>query len=597
MRKYPVRKFLGLIALYAVLIVGILVLQFKTESVLNKTSGSLRISMAQTQGKGDEMQLKNQFQVSFPGLMISANDDSPAVIFYSDSPENTRNLVLDSYEEKFEGNDNAIQLKFTDGSYVVFQTSKLAINEVDTEALTITAFPSAGGDTISFPYKIVSTHSIEEFSNSRVILNSGKTLHALSAPYISENRINFVTGNNIATYNVYNPASKFEFVAVSGMPLSDSNLCNSNIKQFRDTLVSHFEHPAADVSDLSETEVVAYVAEMASRGSFNDGINNVPDSFKRGSRRTYLSVPYFGRLAALDRTLNMEVDRVSSMIQTAVERKNLDVFTIASINDYIAREKKKDSVVKLLSFPSELYSASVENFHPTVAQATGLVSVYTNLMKSDSEKATLLAPVMEPCMEVLASYCSIVDGKLVVEENGAEVDKIQQILLGQALLTLGTKIQRSDYADAGRVLLNQGLENVGAFNLQTLADLYPILASENSYYPHCDVLGYYGNTAVWAWTCSPAVSYRINADGIVNVTMDFPVNCSEYIYLKGVPTFHSRIEIQQLMYRSDPTFESYNSSGYVYDADTRSLYLKSRHKTRSELVRLWCDPVSNFSGN
>ena len=67
MRRYPVRKFLGLIALYAALIVGILVLQFKTESVFSKNSGSLRISMAQTQGTGEVMQLKNQFQASFPG--------------------------------------------------------------------------------------------------------------------------------------------------------------------------------------------------------------------------------------------------------------------------------------------------------------------------------------------------------------------------------------------------------------------------------------------------------------------------------------------------------------------------------------------------
>ncbi|MBQ2530013.1 MAG: hypothetical protein II547_07150, partial [Treponema sp.] len=85
--------------------------------------------------------------------------------------------------------------------------------------------------------------------------------------------------------------------------------------------------------------------------------------------------------------------------------------------------------------------------------------------------------------------------------------------MGQALLALGTKIQRSDYADAGRVLLNQSLDSPERFNLQTLAELYPVLVPENRYYPHCQVLGYYGDKAVWAWTCSPSVSYRIDGEG------------------------------------------------------------------------------------
>ena len=598
MQRYPVRKFLGLIALYAVLIVGILVLQFKTESVFTKSSGSLRISMAQTQGTENEMKLKNQFQVTFPGLMMSVDESNPAVSYNSQAQDDVHNLVLESYKENYGGNDGAIQLNFTDGSYIVFQVSQSKINDRDSESLLIAAFPANGqDDVISLPYKIMSTHTIEEYASTRMILNSGNTLFALSAPYIGEDRLGFVASNNIATYSEYNPASKFEFVAVSGMPLTDSTLCNTNVKHFRDTLVTRFLHPSADESEYTESEVIAYVAEMASRGSFDDGINHVPDSFQRGSRRTYLSVPYFGKLAALDGTLDVEVERLSSMVQNAVAQKNMNVFTVDSVIDYILREKKKDTVSRLLSFPVELYGESAEKFHPTVAQASGLISVYTKLLQNDSEKASILAPVMEPCMEILASYCSIVDGRLVVSENDSEIDSRQAIVMGQALLALGTKIQRSDYADAGRVLLNQSLDSPERFNLQTLAELYPVLVPENRYYPHCQVLGYYGDKAVWAWTCSPSVSYRIDGEGIVSINMEFPLNSSEYIYLKGVPNFHSKIEIQQLQYRSDPTFESYNSSGYVYNFDTQSLYLKSRHKARVELVRIWCDPVKNFTQN
>lgn len=597
MRKYSVRKILGLLALYVVLIVGILVLQFKTESVLNKTAGGLRISMAQTQGDGDNMKLKNQFQASFNGLLISANNDNSAKSFNSAAPENVRDLVLESFTENYQGNSNAFQLSFTDGSSVVFQTSTTTVDENETEVLTVIASPSNGNDVISLPYKFASTHSIEEFATGRVILNSGKTLFALSAPNIGDDRLNFVTGNNIATYGIYSPASKFEFVAVTGMPLTDSAIYNTNIKQFREALVTKFAHPSASESDYSEDDVVAYVAEMAVRGNFSEGINAVPDSFKRGSRRTYVSVPYFGKLASLDRTLDLEVENMNSMVKNAVDAKNMDVFTVKYIDDFILREKKKDIVKKLLSFPSELYTASVEGFNPTIEQITGMISVYANLLQNDMEMANLLAPVMEPCMEILASHCSIVDDRLVMADNEVEISKKQQIITGQALLSLGLKTQRADYADAGHLMLNQGFEALETFNLQTLSELYPLLVKENRYYPHCQVLGYYGTNPVWTWTCSPAVSYKIGNDGIVSINLDFPLNSSQYVYVKGVPTFHAKIEIQQLMYRSDPTFESYNSSGYVYNGDTKSLYLKSRHKSRVELIRLWCDPVTNFTTN
>ena len=41
-----------------------------------------------------------------------------------------------------------------------------------------------------------------------------------------------------------------------------------------------------------------------------------------------------------------------------------------------------------------------------------------------------------------------------------------------------------------------------------------------------------------------------------------------------------------MAFRTDPRFETYNSSGYVYKKTTETLLLKSRHKTEFEKVRL-----------
>ena len=60
---------------------------------------------------------------------------------------------------------------------------------------------------------------------------------------------------------------------------------------------------------------------------------------------------------------------------------------------------------------------------------------------------------------------------------------------------------------------------------------------------------------------------------------------THYIIIKGVTPFNS-IYIYDMAFRTDPRFESYNSSGYVYKKNTSTLLLKSRHKSEFETVRL-----------
>ena len=46
------------------------------------------------------------------------------------------------------------------------------------------------------------------------------------------------------------------------------------------------------------------------------------------------------------------------------------------------------------------------------------------------------------------------------------------------------------------------------------------------------------------------------------------------------------IYIYDLAFRSDYRFETYNSSGYIYQNNSKTLLLKSRHKSNVENVRL-----------
>ena len=56
--------------------------------------------------------------------------------------------------------------------------------------------------------------------------------------------------------------------------------------------------------------------------------------------------------------------------------------------------------------------------------------------------------------------------------------------------------------------------------------------------------------------------------------------------LNGIEPFGS-IEIYEMPYRTDPRFEIYNSSGYIYNAESKTLFLKFKHKKEVEAVKLY----------
>jgi len=584
MRKHPVRKFLGLTVLYAVVIVGIFVLQFKTESVFTKTFGELRVSMAQTETKTQETVLKNQLQANFNGLTFVANSNTPATVSNSSENGSTTNLVLASWKEI---NPNSVEFAFTDGSTLTFAASDSTPNAF----LTISAVPSGENDTLSIVCKTASGYSIKETSANRIILSSRDKMYSLNAPRLENNRIVLTKDSPIASYTAYDPSRHFEFTAAAGIEGSDANSYTAKVEQLKNAIVTQFEHAVSSshISSITEKEITAYVAEMCSREKYNKAIDNVPSSFKQGNKRTYLSVPYFAGLVAMDETLLSHNQRMASLVQSAIQDNNPDIFTVEGISDYIIREKKKPTTKTLLAIPSK-----VSSFEPTVSQAFGLLSVYAKIFQADPDTASLLASAIEPCTKVIQENTKLEDGIITVTENDIPLNAVQAVEAGWALIQLGRISAKPEIEDTGRLLANQNLTEETLANLQSLAELYPLIA-ENKFYPHTQILGYYGSECVWAWTSASSIRYSIMPGGVVNINIDFPLTYSHYILMKGVPTFHANIEIQGLRFRTDPRFEFYNSSGYVYNEASKTFYLKSRHKSQVELVRLFCDRASNFT--
>ena len=582
MRKHPIRKFLGLTVLYSVLIIGIFVIQFKSESVISKNIGDLRISLAQTESDSNTTKLKNQLRATFNGLTLSTNNESPATLT-TKSGKTTMKLVLESWNQPTE---NSAQFIFNGHASLTLEV----VPSGDTSTLIIRTEMPEGWDYFTIPYNTNGSYSVKEKTENKLLISSKNSNWSLTAPLISQKEISVTDSYFPSIFQFFNPTNRYDCSTAITNDGSNSRNYDANVRMIRDALVRTGQEAlnSSQAYSLSEYEIIAYVAEMAKNGRYDTAINQVPDNFKKGNRRTYVSAPYFDNLVNMNKSLVIQTDRYRQMVDSALESRDLNIFAVDGISDYILREKFTSKIQNLLSFPGN------NQFEPNLSQATAILNVWTTLRKKDSNLAGLIEKTVPKCLEVIAENCSYSKHSLNLQQTDDHSGLTNVIKTGQSLINAGTVLERQDLIQSGQLLINTRLSSETKLDIHALAAIYPILVADNPYYPHTQIFGYYGTVPVWAWTCANKATYKIKSSGTVDINIDFPQGWTHYMLFNGVPTFHANIEIQKQKFRTDPRFENYNSSGYVYHSDTQTLFLKSRHKSQNELIRLFCDKTTKF---
>ena len=136
------------------------------------------------------------------------------------------------------------------------------------------------------------------------------------------------------------------------------------------------------------------------------------------------------------------------------------------------------------------------------------------------------------------------------------------------------------------MIVNSYAGDTAALDLRATAELYPVLVHGNNFYPHYLLLKTMEGENVWAWTIATNIQYYRDENLTISLNIDFPVGLSHYMFVRGITPF-LRIQIYNMDFRTDPRFEIYNSSGYIYRSAAQSLLLKSRHRDQREVIRLY----------
>ncbi|MBE6344146.1 MAG: hypothetical protein E7063_00450 [Spirochaetaceae bacterium] len=577
MIKHPFRRFLGLAVLYIVIILGIFLLQFRSESSFSNTFGDLRLQLAETQTEQQEKLLKNRFQISYNGLVFTGDDTNPVQVTYTDGT--TSAATLTNWEKT---GDLSFTLEFDKAINVDFSVS----SEDSDGTLMIHPKLPEQATSLSIPYKPAGGYLVTEQGARRIIISSKSLQYKAEAANITATDFVFTKKDSVASYNLFDPSSIFEFSSVQGIAQATKSAYDDTLNKFNENFIQTFNNSI--INTLPEQTIVAYVAAKAQKGELNAALNQTTSVIKNSSRRTYLSSPFFNSLVAMNSSLVMYIENSQRMIDYSIQQSSLDIFAQENLPELLCIINK-ETAMELTSLPSK-----ITDFMPTIEQAAGIIHTYTKLSKLDETIAEPLAVIIEPCLTTIATACTLENEKIKLNQENQPVDFRTLLHTGCALIEYGNFTNNSDYSACGYLILNTVLaENTDSFStVQTMGEIYPILNSENTFYPHIDIIANASTSKtgkpVWAWTVSESIKYSVGADNNLTLSIDFPVGSDQYIIINGIESFR-RIDIYEMAFRTDPRFETYSSSGYVYNNSLKTLFLKSQQRSSIENIKLYYD--------
>ena len=526
--------------------------------------------MTKADEENDTFELKNKLEINYNGISLHSDDqNSIKIIKKGESIAKPVQLI------NFEEGDLQYTFHFSEGVSLVVMISQ----ETPDAPLTIFADVPKTVSDVYVPFNFAYNMKVQKDEGKNIILEGKKQVWSFRTDDISDNFIHFTYADNLAHYSVYDDSKKFTFESLVELAGADPTIYNSTITNFTDNLISAFKGSINDNS-FTEQAAVSYISAMSLRGNYKQAIEDIPQDYKKSDTRTYLSAPFLNSLANMNKKLETAVSDSNKEIRSAAVSGTLDIFTTTNLAARLCISPDKTSVVQILQTAA---NADIENC--TVAQVTGILLAYSELSSLYKDYAVILEPALEDCIVRLTTACTYENNVLTISENDTFLSVVQAVQTGSALLRYGQTINNDTYIKAGRVIINSYISESSSFDLRTLSTIYPLIAYDNIYYPHVELINSVGRSAIWAWTCAHDITYSRDAEGALILSIDFPLEYTHYVIFKGIPAFE-QIFIYNMAFRTDPRFETYNSSGYVYKADTETLLLKSRHKSQIEDVRM-----------
>ena len=603
--KHIVGRIVAYTVLYCSVIFGIFILQFTKGQTFSLTLGAMSVTGRQERTEAGETLPLLPLHVVSNGLDLYISEQSP--IYAIDETDTISSLGVLAYQ--FYEKEARFSVHCSDDVVISFFSEKRG----EGDSLIVESILPDEIKRVLLPWKITQNAGIER-ADGKIFVRSGKKQYTFTGSFgfdaDGENITDQPEGPHvvlaktqpIASYKTYLPLEELDITTIPSMVQASAESYKAALNTFSSALI-HTGLQEITAKRITEKTLTAYIAEMGQRGRFAGAIETAPAQTLARNLRTYLSNPFYDNVQETHVGLAADDVKKRNLYAALIADNSLEIFEHDGLIPFLTDRSTKRTIEDLFGLIGKLDVTQLD-----ARQAAGVLAIWLDCRHYYPERKALFEDLLPLCEKKITESLLLIDEGLYLSNDGVYIDSTASLASAQILMRYGVE-QSSVWQSVGRMLVTSllrysgdvsglpiGFTVIGSKSTQLgiIADdsgmldagiLYPMLLPDNSWYPHAQSLALQAEAGIWAWTCAQNIEVLENTSKILELRIRFPEGQSHYLTLHGIRPFY-RIEMYGIPFRSDARFEMYNSSGYTYNAGSRILYLKMRHKSEYETIRL-----------
>ena len=593
---------IALTILYILIIFGIFVIQFTIGKTFYYTIGAMSVS-----GRDDVDETGNRtpllpLHIVANGLDFYITDQTPITAKTS----NNEDLSL-----------KVLEYKKTEDSFSVICSNDVLIDFTSylsetVETVRISVSMPSEIETIYFPWKLTQSARLER-QDEQIFLRYGKDRFIFRGGYGFGNsddtselpHLILSSSKKTAFYETYIQSESLDFDSIRRIPIASDEEYAKTKQLFRERALDYFSSVISS-RNYNEELLTAYMAEKAFNGEYAKALVFAPSSLLPKEKRSYISTTFYGNLVQNDNSLAAYQRKFLSGIESGIARAEISVFDREALIPFLINNSRANLISALEKIASNTKQEDLNSF-----LAAGLLEVAMDYAFYFPNKQNLFMENSEQYETVLKDSLISIDTGLYISSDKKTIDTEKTLRTASVLIRYGSSYpDKGTWKAVGQALYSSifslggnssslpasfDIQGDKAKKLGLMANdalilhaekLYSVAVKDNPYYPHEESLALKAEPGIWAWTSARDINVLKNDTKIFSFRISAKAGDTHYMIIRGIRPFY-RIQIHEIDFRTDPRFEMYNSSGYVYDERTRTLLLKMKHKKDDEDIVLF----------
>lgn len=587
---------------YILIIFGIFVIQFTIGKTFYYTIGAMSVS-----GRDEVDETGNRtpllpLHIVANGLDFYITDQTPITAKTSNNEE----LSL-----------KVLEYKKTEDSFSVICSNDVLIDFASylsetVETVRISVSMPSEIETIYFPWKLTQSARLER-QDEQIFLRYGKDRFIFRGGYGFGNsddtselpHLILSSSKKTAFYETYIQSESLDFDSIRRIPIASDEEYGKTKQLFRERALDYFSSVISS-RNYNEELLTAYMAEKAFNGEYAKALVFAPSSLLSKEKRSYISTTFYGNLVQNDNSLAAYQRKFLSGIESGIARAEISVFDREALIPFLINNSRANLISALEKIASNAKQEDLNSF-----LAAGLLEAAMDYAFYFPNKQNLFMENSEQYETVLKDSLISIDTGLYISSDKKTIDTEKTLRTASVLIRYGSSYpDKGTWKAVGQALYSSifslggnssslpasfDIQGDKAKKLGLMANdaliihaekLYSIAVKDNPYYPHEESLALKAEPGIWAWTSARDINVLKNDAKIFSFRISAKAGDTHYMIIRGIRPFY-RIQIHEIDFRTDPRFEMYNSSGYVYDERTRTLLLKMKHKKDDEDIVLF----------